>query len=171
MLVKVRAAAVQPGEVMIRRARHGRWLARFRSRQGSDLAGVVAEAGPQVRGIAVGDEVLGFTHTRASHAEFVVVDDMNLTLRPEGLSPTIPASPADPDSTRPGHAPAQQEDHHRLPPGALHTNNRKIRAGQPARIIIYLEHPRLAWVFMCLTYQLTPCFKDASPLSGALRSL
>ncbi|MEV1016747.1 alcohol dehydrogenase catalytic domain-containing protein [Micromonospora sp. NPDC049751] len=94
MLVKVRAAAVQPGEVMIRRARHGRWLARFPSRQGSDLAGVVAEAGPQVRGIAVGDEVLGFTHTRASHAEFVVVDDMNLTLRPEGLSPTIPASPA-----------------------------------------------------------------------------
>ncbi|MEU5785263.1 NADP-dependent oxidoreductase [Micromonospora lupini] len=87
VLVKVRAAAIQPGEVMIRRgARHGRWPATFPSGQGSDLAGVVAEAGPQVRGIAVGDEVLGFTHDRASHAEFVVVEDVNLTLRPEGLS-------------------------------------------------------------------------------------
>jgi NADPH:quinone reductase-like Zn-dependent oxidoreductase len=87
VLVEVRAAGIQPGEVMIREgARHGRWPAMFPSGQGSDLAGVVVEVGPQVRGVAVGDEVLGFTHNRASHAEFVVVDDGNLTLRPEGLS-------------------------------------------------------------------------------------
>ncbi|MEK8110577.1 substrate-binding domain-containing protein [Micromonospora sp. M12] len=41
----------------------------------------------------------------------------------------------DPDSTCPGRTPAQEEDHHRLRPGALHTNHRKIRAGQPARIL------------------------------------
>ncbi|MFG2367831.1 NADP-dependent oxidoreductase [Streptomyces mirabilis] len=87
VLVEVRAAGIQPGETMIREgARHGRWPATFPSGQGSDLAGVVVEAGPQVRGVAVGDEVLGFTHHRASHAEFVVVDDVNLTSRPEGLS-------------------------------------------------------------------------------------
>jgi NADPH:quinone reductase-like Zn-dependent oxidoreductase len=87
VLVEVRAAGIQPGEVMIREgARHGRWPARFPSGQGSDLAGVVVETGPQVRGVAVGDEVLGFTHNRASHAEFVVVDDVDLTERPAGLS-------------------------------------------------------------------------------------
>jgi NADPH:quinone reductase-like Zn-dependent oxidoreductase len=86
-LVEVRSAAIQPGEAMIRKgARHDRWPATFPSGQGSDLAGVVVEVGPQVRGVAVGDEVLGFTHNRASHAEFVVVDDVDLTSRPEGLS-------------------------------------------------------------------------------------
>ncbi|MFF0015787.1 NADP-dependent oxidoreductase [Streptomyces sp. NPDC005374] len=87
VLVEVRAAGIQPGEVMIREgARHDRWPATFPSGQGSDLAGVVVEAGPQVRGFAVGDEVLGFTHSRASHAEFVVVDDVNIVHRPDGLS-------------------------------------------------------------------------------------
>jgi NADPH:quinone reductase-like Zn-dependent oxidoreductase len=66
VLVEVRAAGIQPGEVMIRRgARHDRWPATFPSGQGSDLAGVVVQAGPQVRGVAVGDEVVGFTHQRA----------------------------------------------------------------------------------------------------------
>ncbi|MER6540220.1 NADP-dependent oxidoreductase [Streptomyces sp. 900105755] len=86
VLVEVRAAGIQPGEVMIREgARHGRWPAVFPSGQGSDLAGVVVAAGPEVRGFAVGDEVLGFTHNRASHAEYVVAEDVNLVSRPEGL--------------------------------------------------------------------------------------
>jgi NADPH:quinone reductase-like Zn-dependent oxidoreductase len=86
VLVEVRAAGIQPGEVMIRKgARHQRWPATFPTGQGSDLAGVVVELGPEARGVAVGDEVLGFTHNRASHAEFVVVDDVNLAHRPEGL--------------------------------------------------------------------------------------
>ncbi|HKE65454.1 MAG TPA: NADP-dependent oxidoreductase [Micromonosporaceae bacterium] len=86
VLIEVRAAGIQPGEVMIREgARHDRWPATFPSGQGSDLAGVVVEVGPQVRGFAVGDEVLGFTHNRASHAEYVVVDDVNLVSRPDVL--------------------------------------------------------------------------------------
>jgi NADPH:quinone reductase-like Zn-dependent oxidoreductase len=86
VLVEVRAAGIQPGETMIREgARHGRWPAVFPSGQGSDLAGVVVGAGPHVRGFAVGDEVLGFTHNRASHAEFVVTEDVKLVSRPKGL--------------------------------------------------------------------------------------
>ncbi|MFF2472048.1 NADP-dependent oxidoreductase [Streptomyces sp. NPDC058066] len=86
VLVEVRAAGIQPGEVMIRKgARHERRPAAFPSGQGSDLAGVVVEIGAQVRGFAVGDEVLGFTHGRASHAEFVVVDDVNVVSRPKEL--------------------------------------------------------------------------------------
>ena len=87
VLVEVRAAGIQPGETMIREgAQHKRWPAKFPSGQGSDLAGIVVEVGPEVRGFAVGDEVLGFTHNRASHAQFVVVDDVNLVSRPERLS-------------------------------------------------------------------------------------
>ena len=86
VLVEVRAAGIQPGEVHIRTGElHERWPATFPSGQGSDLAGVVVEAGSRVRGFAVGDEVLGFTLKRASHAEFVVVDDVALTSRPAGL--------------------------------------------------------------------------------------
>ncbi|GHE12842.1 NADP-dependent oxidoreductase [Streptomyces alanosinicus] len=86
LLVEVRAAGIQPGETHIREGGlHERWPATFPSGQGSDLAGVVVEVGSQVRGFAVGDEVLGFTHGRASHAEFVVVDDVNVVFRPEGL--------------------------------------------------------------------------------------
>lgn len=48
----MRAAGIQPGEVMIREgARHGRWPASFPSGQGSDLAGVVVETGPETRGL------------------------------------------------------------------------------------------------------------------------
>ncbi|MFD8734282.1 NADP-dependent oxidoreductase [Streptomyces sp. NPDC059618] len=87
VLVEVRAAGIQPGETMIREgARHQRWPAVFPSGQGSDLAGVVVETGPYVRGFAVGDEVLGFTHGRASHAEFVAVEDVKLAARPQALS-------------------------------------------------------------------------------------
>ena len=45
----------------------------FPSGQGSDFAGVVAETGSGVDGFSVGDEVIGFSEKRASHAEFVVV--------------------------------------------------------------------------------------------------
>lgn len=87
VLVEVRAAGIQPGETMIREgARHERWPATFPSGQGSDLAGVIVETGTQVRGFAVGDEVLGYTHNRASHAQFVVVEDVNLVSLPRGLS-------------------------------------------------------------------------------------
>jgi NADPH:quinone reductase-like Zn-dependent oxidoreductase len=87
VLVEVRAAGIQPGEAMIRQGlRHERWPATFPSGQGSDLAGVVVELGSQARGWAVGDEVLGFTHARASHAEYVAVDDVNLVPLPRGLS-------------------------------------------------------------------------------------
>ncbi|MFF1923411.1 NADP-dependent oxidoreductase [Streptomyces sp. NPDC058221] len=86
LLVEVRAAGIQPGETHIRAGGlHERWPATFPSGQGSDLAGVVVETGAHVRGFAVGDEVLGFTHRRASHAQFVVVDDVNVVSLPQGL--------------------------------------------------------------------------------------
>lgn len=86
VLVRVVAASINPGEAHIRAgALHDRWPATFPSGQGSDLAGVVAEPGAGVAGFAPGDEVIGFTDDRASHAEFVVVPATQLTRRPAGV--------------------------------------------------------------------------------------
>lgn len=86
VLVEVRAAAVNPGEAAIRAGVFAeRWPSTFPSGQGSDLAGVVAEVGDGVTGVAAGDEVIGFTDNRASHAQFVVVEEANLTPRPSGV--------------------------------------------------------------------------------------
>jgi NADPH:quinone reductase-like Zn-dependent oxidoreductase len=84
--VRVRAAGINPGEAAIRAGlMHERWPATFPSGQGSDLAGVIEQAGAGVNGFAVGDEVIGFTHDRASQAELVVVDAKNLTPRPRAV--------------------------------------------------------------------------------------
>src|ERR1700754_2756896 len=75
VLVAVRAAGINPSEGKIRDGT-GRAIfpATFPSGQGSDLAGVVAAAGAGVSGVAVGDEVIGFTDNRASQAEHVLVE-------------------------------------------------------------------------------------------------
>jgi NADPH:quinone reductase-like Zn-dependent oxidoreductase len=86
VVVRVRAAGINPGEAAIRAGLlHERWPATFPSGQGSDLAGVIDEVGDGATGVAVGDEVIGFTHDRASQAELVAVDADHLTPRPGGV--------------------------------------------------------------------------------------
>jgi NADPH:quinone reductase-like Zn-dependent oxidoreductase len=87
VVVRVRAAGINPGEAAIRAGLlHERWPATFPSGQGSDLAGVVDQVADGVTGVAVGDEVIGFTHDRASQAELVAIDADHLTPRPPGVS-------------------------------------------------------------------------------------
>src|SRR5450755_3300362 len=87
VVVRVKAAGINPGETMIRKGAFAdRWPATFPSGQGSDFAGVVEEVGEGVANVRVGNEVIGFTHNRASQAEFVVVDAGNLVLRPANVS-------------------------------------------------------------------------------------
>lgn len=75
VVVAVRAAGINPGEARIREgALHEQWPATFPEGEGSDFAGVVTAVGAGVTHLAVGDEVLGFTDDRSSHAEFVVTD-------------------------------------------------------------------------------------------------
>jgi NADPH:quinone reductase-like Zn-dependent oxidoreductase len=86
VLVKVQAAGINPGEAKIRSGDlAARWPSTFPSGQGSDLAGIVAEAGQDAGGFAAGDEVIGFTDGRASHAEFVLVEAGNLVRRPANV--------------------------------------------------------------------------------------
>ncbi len=86
VLVRVKAAGINPGEAKIREGLlHSRWPATFPSGQGSDLAGVVARAGQGVTGFAAGDEVIGYTDNRASQAEYALAGAANLTARPPGV--------------------------------------------------------------------------------------
>src|ERR1700722_16824289 len=82
-LGKGKAASINPGEAKIREGLlHAMWPATFPSGEGSDLAGIVTKVGPGVESFMVGDEVIGFTDRRASHAEFVVVQAHDLTIKP-----------------------------------------------------------------------------------------
>jgi NADPH:quinone reductase-like Zn-dependent oxidoreductase len=86
VLVRVRAAGINPGEAKIREgALHERWPATFPSGQGSDFAGVVERVGPGVDAVVAGDDVIGWVDTRSSQAEYVVADEQNLAPRPSGL--------------------------------------------------------------------------------------
>jgi NADPH:quinone reductase-like Zn-dependent oxidoreductase len=87
VLVAVKAAGINPGEISIREGRlHDRWPSTFPSGEGTDLAGVVRTVGDGVTAFAAGDEVLGWTEERASHAELVAVPADQLTTKPPSLS-------------------------------------------------------------------------------------
>jgi len=86
VLVQIKAAGINPGEASIRKGLlHDRWPATFPSGQGSDLAGIVVQAGAGVANFKPGDAVLGFSNKRTSHAEFAVVPAGQLTAKPSGL--------------------------------------------------------------------------------------
>jgi NADPH:quinone reductase-like Zn-dependent oxidoreductase len=86
VLVAVKAAGLNPGEIAIREGYlHERWPASFPSGEGTDLAGVVQAVGAGVSALAAGDEVLGWTEERASHAELVVVPADQLTAKPTAV--------------------------------------------------------------------------------------
>ena len=87
VLVEVRAAGINPSEAVIRSgALADQFPATFPSGQGSDVAGVVAELGSGADGFAVGDEVIGFSMRRSSHAEYVTVPANQLTAKPSEVS-------------------------------------------------------------------------------------
>jgi NADPH:quinone reductase-like Zn-dependent oxidoreductase len=87
VLVEVRAAAINPGEASIRKGfLHEMWPTTFPSGEGTDLAGVVTAVADGVSEFAVGDEVLGWSWNRSSHAELVTVPVTQLVPKPAALS-------------------------------------------------------------------------------------
>src|SRR6185437_4235034 len=86
VLVRVRAASINPGEAKIREgALHERWPATFPSGQGSDFAGIVDKLGPGVATVAIGEDVIGWVDNRSSQAEYVVAEAASLARKPAGL--------------------------------------------------------------------------------------
>ncbi|MEV6791631.1 NADP-dependent oxidoreductase [Streptomyces sp. NPDC051320] len=93
VLVEVRAAGINPGEATIRTgALHDRFPATFPSGQGSDLAGIVTAVGRSVTDFAPGDEVLGYSWRRSSHATHVAVPATQLIRKPEALGWAVAGS-------------------------------------------------------------------------------
>jgi NADPH:quinone reductase-like Zn-dependent oxidoreductase len=87
VLVAVKAASLNPGEIAIREGLlEARWPTTFPCGEGTDLAGVASALGEGVSEFAVGDAVCGWTDRRASHAEFAVVPAEQLTAKPENVS-------------------------------------------------------------------------------------
>jgi NADPH:quinone reductase-like Zn-dependent oxidoreductase len=87
VVVAVKAAGINPGEIGIREGRlHERWPATFPSGEGTDFAGIVRSVGEGVATFSEGDEVLGWTEERASHAELVAVPSAQLTAKPASVS-------------------------------------------------------------------------------------
>jgi NADPH2:quinone reductase len=87
VVVQVKAAGINPGEASIREGYlEARFPSTFPSGEGSDLAGVVSAVGDGVTGFSVGDEVLGWSWERSSHAEYVKVPADQLISKPAGLA-------------------------------------------------------------------------------------
>lgn len=85
VLVRLKAARINPSRPSRKGALHERWPATFPSGEGSDLAGIVEETGGGVERWRAGDEVIGFTNNRATHAELVIVPAANPTPRPSAV--------------------------------------------------------------------------------------
>lgn len=87
VVVAVQATATNPGEASLREGRLEHVLpTTFPSGEGSDLAGVVSQVGTGVTVFTPGDEVLGWTSRRASHADYVVVPAEQLIRKPAGMT-------------------------------------------------------------------------------------
>jgi NADPH:quinone reductase-like Zn-dependent oxidoreductase len=89
VLVRVRAAALNPKDVLVRAGKF-RWLTgrRFPRRTGYDWAGEIAALGPGVDDLAVGARALGMIDAQAGGAcgEYVVAERGELTRCPPGLA-------------------------------------------------------------------------------------
>ena len=93
VLVRVKAAGINISEAVIRTGAVAQLFpSTFPSGQGSDLAGVVEEAGAGVGRFSPGDEVIGFSNNRASQAELVLVEAGDLTRKPEKVHGRRPAA-------------------------------------------------------------------------------
>jgi NADPH:quinone reductase len=86
VVVQVVAAGINPGEIAIRAgAFHDRWPSTFPSGEGTDFAGRVVAVGSAVNGFQPGDEVVGWSDWRSSHADFVAVPADHVTAKPLAL--------------------------------------------------------------------------------------
>ena len=97
LLVRVRAAGVNPGDWKLREGGYGDVA--LPAVLGREVAGTVVATGPGVEGFAVGDEVFGGTPGMVGGwAEFALVTASFAAHRPERVAPadaaTLPVAPA-----------------------------------------------------------------------------
>ena len=91
VLVRVRAAALNPKDSFVRKGRFRLVSGRsFPKRVGADMAGEVVESGASVSGLPPGTKVFGmleeWTYRRGTVAEFVAIKATEIGVMPESLS-------------------------------------------------------------------------------------
>lgn len=93
VVVRVRAAGVNTGEVDIRAGRMDSMApAHFPEGEGSEFSGVVHAVGEGARGLREGDAVLGISDVRNTQADYALVPAENLVAKPEGLGWSLAAA-------------------------------------------------------------------------------
>ncbi len=86
VVVRVRAAGVNPGEAAIREGEMDSFApAHFPSGQGTEFAGIVLTVGAKVHDVAVGDEVIGFSDGRDAQADEVVLPASHVLPKPKNI--------------------------------------------------------------------------------------
>lgn len=86
VVVRVRAAGVNPGEAAIRSgAMDAISPAHFPEGEGSEFAGVIHSVGEGVLGLNPGDAVIGLSDTRGAQADYALVPAANVLAKPESL--------------------------------------------------------------------------------------
>ena len=87
VLVAVVATSINPGETSIREGLlDSMFPTTFPSGEGSDFAGRVVAVGSGVERFSVGDEVLGWTDSRAAHADLLVAPADQVIAKPAEVS-------------------------------------------------------------------------------------
>jgi NADPH:quinone reductase-like Zn-dependent oxidoreductase len=89
VVVRVVRAGTNPGEIGIR---SGALASRFPEGQGSDLAGLVAAAGPGVTDLAIGQPVIGLSDGRNAQADLVLLPADRVVPKPEALDWDVAAT-------------------------------------------------------------------------------
>jgi NADPH:quinone reductase-like Zn-dependent oxidoreductase len=87
VLVRVKTAGINIGEASIREGKLQKmYPSTFPSGQGSDFAGIIEQVGDGVGNFKAGDEVIGFSNGRNSQAEYIVVPEDQLVMKPGDVS-------------------------------------------------------------------------------------
>ncbi len=89
VMVAVRFAGINPGEIPIREGRFG-GVPPFG--QGSDFAGDIVSVGPGVTAWRVGDEVIGMSDERNAQADYVTIAADRVVAKSEGLDWAVAGS-------------------------------------------------------------------------------
>src|SRR5262245_52231165 len=85
VLVRVKAAGVQPFDYLFRSGAAHQWVpARFPQQLGNEFAGVIDAVGEGVKDFAIGDEVLGWAML-VCYAEHVLVSIGQIVVKPAGM--------------------------------------------------------------------------------------
>jgi len=87
LLISVRAAGINPFDTKVRTGlMEGRFPVDFPAPQGTDVAGVVEQVGPDVTDFKPGDEIVASTGRRGAQADFALVPVKNALPKPVNVS-------------------------------------------------------------------------------------